>query len=88
MGKSAKKTPIEITPVQARVDARSRCTGQRWPHSYACELDAIPPHDLRALVKGAIEQHLPADELARLLNIEDLEREKMIQFLSAWDIAS
>ena len=87
-GPGAKMTLGPAGGGAVRLDARSRCTGQRWPHSYACELDAIPPHDLRALVKGAIEQHLPADELARLLQIEDLERETMVQFLSTWDVAS
>jgi hypothetical protein len=51
-------------------------------------LDAIPPDDLRSLVQTAIEQHLPAGELARLQRIEEMERETMLQFLeyggAAW----
>ena len=78
---------VEEWNLPTRPHKRATVADQRWPHPYACELDAIPPHDLRALVKGAIEQHLPADELARLLNIEDQERETMMQFLSTWDIA-
>ena len=79
---------VEEWNLPTRPHKRATVADQRWPHPYACELDAIPPHDLRALVKGAIEQHLPADELARLLNIEDQERETMRQFLSTWDVTS
>ena len=56
-----------------RPHKRGTTADHRWPHPYACELDAIPPDDLRALVQAAIEQHLPAGELTRLKHIEDLE---------------
>ncbi len=79
---------VEDWNLPTRPHKRATVADQRWPHPYACELDAIPPHDLRALVKGAIEQHLPADELARLLHIEALERETMREFLSTWDYAA
>jgi len=65
-----------------RPHKRATTADQRWPHPYACELDAIPPDDLRTLVREAIEQHLPADELARLLRIEDAERETLMHFLN------
>ena len=37
------------------------------------ELDAIAPKDLRALVRGAIENHLPASEFAVLQDAEASE---------------
>jgi hypothetical protein len=46
-----------------------------WPHEFACELDAIEPDDLRALVRWAVEQHLPADQLKVLQTAEASERE-------------
>lgn len=49
------------------------------------ELDAIPPDLLRALVRTTIEEHLPADQLDRLRDIEAAERETMERFVSAWD---
>jgi hypothetical protein len=64
-----------------RLHKRETVADRRWSHPYACELDAIPPGDLRSLVQTAIEQHLPAGELARLQHIEELERETMLQFL-------
>ncbi len=66
-----------------RPHKRTTTADQRWPHPYACELDAIPPDDLRALVKTAIERHLPASELAQLMQTEELERETMMHFIGS-----
>ena len=41
------------------------------------ELDAIAPDDLRDLVKGAIEQHLPPEEYSVLKTAEASEREAL-----------
>ena len=54
----------------------------RWPHGFAAELDAIPPDLLRAMVRRAIEQHLPKGELARLKEIEALERQTLMNFIA------
>lgn len=64
-----------------RPPKRATVADARWPYEFAAELDAIPPDDLRALVRAAIEQHLPADELQRLLQIEEMERETLHDFL-------
>jgi hypothetical protein len=31
---------------------RNTIADKNWPHDFACELDAIPPDDLRELVRG------------------------------------
>lgn len=54
---------------------------QAWPHPFALELDAIEPDDLRALVRWAIEQHLPAAELEILMIAERSEREQIHAFV-------
>jgi hypothetical protein len=54
---------------------------QRWPYPFACELDAMPPDHLRALVRDAIEQHLPSAEFFRLKRIEQAERDTLQTFL-------
>ncbi len=54
---------------------------QRWPHTFAAELDAIPPDTLRDMVRRAIEDHLPAERLARLKLIEAAERETLMAFI-------
>ncbi|MEZ6235068.1 MAG: hypothetical protein R3B68_12850, partial [Phycisphaerales bacterium] len=41
------------------------------------ELDAIPPDDLRAIVRGCIERHVDTDLLERTRRIEELERESL-----------
>lgn len=43
------------------------------------ELDAIPPDTLRAIVKEAIERHLPQDQYAVLKAAEESEREHFIE---------
>ena len=54
---------------------------RKWPHALACELDAIPPDRLRSMVRNAIDRHLPAAELARLMRIEAAERDTLWRFL-------
>lgn len=60
---------------------RNTKADQRWPYEFAAELDAIPPDDLRGLVRWAIERHLPADELERLKEIEAAERDTLMKFI-------
>lgn len=55
---------------------------KRWPYPIAAELDAIPPDQLRTLVRAAIERHLPADELDRLKRIEAMERDTLRAFVA------
>jgi hypothetical protein len=50
-------------------DTRSKGFG-----NVSVELDAIPPDDLRDLVKAAIERHLPPDQLEILQVAEESER--------------
>lgn len=56
---------------------------RRWPHDFAAELDAIPPDTLREMVREAIEEHLPADELAMLKRVERCERRTLLEFIGA-----
>jgi hypothetical protein len=49
-----------------REPKRKSAADRKWPHSFACEVDAIPADRLRALVRDAIERHLPRDEFERL----------------------
>jgi hypothetical protein len=60
-----------------REPKRKSRADQLWPHSFACELDAIEPDDLRAVVQWAIEQHLAADQLRVLKVAEASEREQI-----------
>jgi hypothetical protein len=58
-----------------REPKRKSRNDQGWPYPFACELDAIEPDDLRALVRQAIEQHLPKTQLKMLKIAEQSERE-------------
>lgn len=60
---------------------RNTAADQRWPHAFAAELDAIPPDTLRAMVREAIEHHLPSEELAYLKRVEAEERATLLEFI-------
>jgi hypothetical protein len=60
-----------------RTPKRKSPADRNWPHPYAIELDAIEPDDLRAMVRAAIEQQLPADQLRILKIAEQNEREQI-----------
>ena len=61
-----------------RPHKRKTTADRNWPFDYACELDAVPPDMLRAVVRAAIEDHMPADELAAVKRIEELERQTIL----------
>ena len=76
---------VAVTPEQIRAwnlptrptkaeDPRTKT----WHGDQSVELDAIEPCRLRDLVRETIEQHLPSDQLERLLLIEQAERERMV----------
>jgi hypothetical protein len=58
-----------------REPKRKSAADKKWPHDFACELDAIPPDRLRDLVETYINLHLPQDKLEKLKAAEESERE-------------
>jgi hypothetical protein len=72
---------IEQWKLPTREPKRQSRADRNWPHSFACELDAIPPDDLRALVEDAINEHLPRDQLQILKVAEESERDLLRQFV-------
>src|SRR5262245_9731468 len=58
-----------------REPKRKSAADRKWPHDFACELDAIPPDRLRDLVEDAINLHLPQDKLEVLKAAEEYERD-------------
>jgi hypothetical protein len=46
-----------------REPKRKSAADKKWLHDFACELDAIPPDQLRDLVETYINLHLPQDKL-------------------------
>jgi hypothetical protein len=63
-----------VRRLSTRVPKRKTDADKKWPYPFACELDAIEPDDLRTVVRWAIEQHLPPDQLEILKVAEDSER--------------
>jgi hypothetical protein len=79
---------LAVTPEQigglglpTREPKRTTAADKAWPHDFACELDAIPPDILRQIVREAIEQHLPAEQLKILKIAEESERDLL------WNLA-
>jgi hypothetical protein len=58
-----------------REPKRKSQADKKWPYDFACELDAIPPDDLRAIVEIAINRHLSQRKLKILKVAEESERE-------------
>jgi hypothetical protein len=58
-----------------REPKRKSAADRKWPHDFACELDAIPPDRMRTLVEEAINRHLPQDKLEILKAAEEAERD-------------
>jgi len=58
-----------------REPKRKSAADKKWPHDFACELDAIPPDQLRYLVENVINQHLSQHQLEVLKAAEESERD-------------
>jgi hypothetical protein len=62
---------------QKKTSTRFRWWTETYGDMQACELDALHPNTLRALVREAIEAHIDLYELARLREIEQEERRSL-----------
>lgn len=71
---------IEQFGLPTRPHKRESAADRAWPYEYACELDALDPDRLRALVRKIIERHLPRRELEILKEAEASEREILAAF--------
>jgi hypothetical protein len=69
--------PDDLRSLPTRSPKRKSAADRNWPHPYAIELDAIEPDDLRAIVRAAIERHLPAEQL-RILQITEASERQLI----------
>src|SRR5262245_9466691 len=58
-----------------REPKRKSRADKKWPYEFACELDAIPPDQLRYLVENAINEHLSQHQLEVLKAAEESERD-------------
>ena len=72
---------IEEWELPTREPKRETAADKKWPHDFACELDAIPADTLRDLVRLHIERHLPRDQLEVLKIAEESERELLKAFV-------
>jgi hypothetical protein len=73
-------TDIQATTLPSRPPKRKSPADKAWPYDFACELDAIPPDDMRELVEAAINRHIDQEQLRKLKIVEASER----ALLTAW----
>jgi hypothetical protein len=66
---------IQELGLPTRDHKRDSAADRKWRYDFACELDAMPPDQLRELVRHRIEYHLPRHQLATLKVAEESERE-------------
>ena len=69
------ETQISEWTLPTRDPKRNSAADCKWPHEFACELDAIPPDDLRDVIEAAINLHLPQTQLEIFKVAEASERE-------------
>jgi len=74
---------ITFWGLPTRSPKRNSPADRKWPYDVACELDAIPPDQLRSLVEEAINRHLPQDQLKVLKIAEESERELLKSWANA-----
>lgn len=63
-----------------REPKRKTVADQRWPWDFACELDAIPPDELRAMLRERLETYIPAAQMKVLTAAEESERSLLHAF--------
>ena len=66
---------IALMGLPTRSPKRESRADQNWPYRFACELDAIPPDAMRAMVEGAINRHIDQQQLGVIEIAERDERE-------------
>jgi hypothetical protein len=71
---------IERWTLPSRPTKQTDSRAKKFGHAESVELDAIHPDELRALVRYAINQHLPEDQLDTLRVAEESEREMLRMF--------
>jgi hypothetical protein len=74
------KKQIADLHLPTRPHKRESAADRKWPHLFACELDAIPPDYLRSLVENHINDHLDQCALEVMKVAEESER-KLLQSL-------
>lgn len=65
---------IQHMRLPTRVPKRNSPADRNWEYDFCCELDAIPPDEMRSLVKAAIDNHLPEHQFDILKAAEESER--------------
>ncbi|TIN37613.1 MAG: hypothetical protein E5Y32_26475 [Mesorhizobium sp.] len=74
---------VEYWDLPTRAPKRLTTADKRWQHDFACELDAIPPDELRALLWGVLDEYISHDDMKVLEAAEESERQLLQAFARA-----
>jgi hypothetical protein len=77
---------IQEMGLSTREPKRKSGADKNWPHDFVCELDAIPPDNMRDLVRTYIELHLPKEQFEILKKVEETERQNIRALVRKLDV--
>jgi hypothetical protein len=75
---------VELWNLPTRPTKQSDTRAKKFANATSVELDAIPAHQLRALVRECIERHVDQDQLALLRVAEQSERELLTKWAATY----
>lgn len=71
---------IQTMDLPTREPKRKTTADKRWPYPFACELDAIPPDELRSMLWRRLDAYISEHDLRVLQAAEDSERDLLRAF--------
>jgi hypothetical protein len=74
------RSQVEAWSLPTRPHKRVSPADKKWPHAFACELDAIEPDLMRHMVERAINDHIDQEQLDVLMVAEESERKILKAF--------
>jgi hypothetical protein len=77
---------FDLFPLPVKKSSRSVAFVAEYGDRCA-EVDALPPTELRARVRAAIEAHIDQDQWARLKRVEELEQQTLVNLVGGWQKA-
>lgn len=74
---------FDLIPLPVKPSARSAGFTSKYGNRCA-EVDALPPNELRERVRDAIESHIDQDRWQKLLRVEELEQQTILNLVGGW----
>ena len=79
------KEQIRALNLPTRPHKLKSAADRKWPYSFACELDAMPPDTLRVFIRTSIENHLSQHQIEVLKIAEENEKRLIDALAGIWN---